>query len=86
MAGSTFALPAKRQSSARPMENLGRGVTAVRPSSNSTFISWRLLGLDPDGIGFNVHRSTNGADATRLLVSIPRSLPKARTTSIRLPI
>lgn len=61
-----LALPAKRQAGPRPMENLGRGITAVRSSSNTAFISWRLLGLDPDGIGFNIYRSTNGADANRL--------------------
>jgi len=42
----------------RPMENLGRGVVAVRSSSTDVLVSWRLLGLDPEGIGFNVYRST----------------------------
>src|SRR5688572_11241097 len=37
---------------ARPMENLGRGVVAVRSSNTNVLVSWRLLGLDPDGIGF----------------------------------
>ncbi|KAF4973979.1 hypothetical protein FZEAL_9068, partial [Fusarium zealandicum] len=32
----------------RPVENLGRGVVAVRASDEDTFVSWRLLGLDPD--------------------------------------
>ncbi|KAH7071726.1 hypothetical protein FB567DRAFT_584353 [Paraphoma chrysanthemicola] len=61
-----FAVPAKRQTSPRPMENLGRGVVAVRSSTNSVFISWRLLGLDPQNIGFNVYRSTANGAATRL--------------------
>ncbi|GAB4006388.1 hypothetical protein GCM10029992_56900 [Glycomyces albus] len=47
------------QQDARPMEDLGRGVVAVR-SDNSVLVSWRLLGLDPDDIGFNVYRSTDG--------------------------
>lgn len=59
-------LPVEQQIGPRPMENLGRGVVAVRLSPNSTFISWRLLGLDVDGIGFNIYRSTNGVNATRL--------------------
>ncbi|KAH7389988.1 hypothetical protein BKA66DRAFT_526884 [Pyrenochaeta sp. MPI-SDFR-AT-0127] len=59
-------MPSKRQSAPRPMENLGRGVVAVRATDTSAFISWRLLGLDPDGIGFNIYRSTNGAEATKL--------------------
>jgi len=66
VATGAFALPARRQAAPRPMENLGRGITAVRSSSNTTSISWRLLGLDQDGIGFNIYRSTNGANTTRL--------------------
>jgi hypothetical protein len=42
------------------MENLGRGVVALRKSSTSVLVSWRLLGFDPGGIGFNVYRSANG--------------------------
>ncbi|MEU9917896.1 hypothetical protein [Streptomyces sp. NPDC051001] len=45
---------------ARAMENLGRGVVAVRSGSGQVLVSWRLLGLDPQGIGFNVYRSTGG--------------------------
>ncbi|GIE99579.1 hypothetical protein [Paractinoplanes rishiriensis] len=51
---------------ARVMENLGRGVVAVRASSTSVLVSWRLLGLDPDGIGFNVYRSAAGGAYARL--------------------
>ncbi|WP_416905805.1 RICIN domain-containing protein [Micromonospora echinospora] len=50
----------------RRMENLGRGMVAVRASATSVLVSWRLLGLDPDGIGFNVYRSTAGGAETRL--------------------
>ncbi|KAJ8115242.1 hypothetical protein OPT61_g3061 [Boeremia exigua] len=65
-ANGILAHPAKRQSSPRPMENLGRGVVVVRSSANSAFISWRLLGLDVTNIGFNVYRAANGGTATRL--------------------
>ncbi|RKN12495.1 hypothetical protein D7319_00565 [Streptomyces radicis] len=51
---------------ARPMENLGRGVVAVRSSDTEVLVSWRLLGLDPEGIGFHVYRSTGGGDWTRI--------------------
>ncbi|HYO08783.1 MAG TPA: hypothetical protein VER17_07400 [Tepidisphaeraceae bacterium] len=51
---------------ARPMERLDRGVVAVRQSSTHVFVSWRLLGLDEAGIGFNLYRSTNGAPAVKL--------------------
>ncbi|EXF74727.1 hypothetical protein CFIO01_12320 [Colletotrichum fioriniae PJ7] len=42
----------------RPLENLGRGVAAVRTSDEDILVTWRLLGLDPSGIGFNVYRDT----------------------------
>ncbi|SMC48343.1 hypothetical protein [Lentzea albidocapillata] len=51
---------------ARPMENLGRGVVAVRSGNNAVLVSWRLLGLDPDGIGFNVYRSAAGGQEVKL--------------------
>lgn len=54
------------QAAARPMENLGRGVVAVRSSNTAVLVSWRLLGLDPDGIGFNVYRSTAGGQELKL--------------------
>ncbi|TDC84193.1 carbohydrate-binding protein [Micromonospora sp. KC606] len=53
-------------SDARRMERLGRGVVAVRASNNSVLVSWRLLGLDPAGIGFNVYRSAAGGSPVRL--------------------
>ncbi|MFC5825836.1 hypothetical protein [Nonomuraea insulae] len=59
------ALPSTA-AAARPMENLGRGVVAVRASGTSVLITWRLLGLDPDGIGFNLYRSTAGGAAVKI--------------------
>ncbi|KAK7414932.1 hypothetical protein QQX98_006257 [Neonectria punicea] len=50
----------------RPMENLGRGVVAVRSNETHVLVSWRLLGLDPDDIGFNVYRATGGGDPERI--------------------
>ncbi|GFJ96121.1 hypothetical protein Prum_097630 [Phytohabitans rumicis] len=50
----------------RVLENLGRGVVAVRTGTSSVLVSWRLLGLDPAGIGFNVYRSTAGAAEVKL--------------------
>lgn len=40
----------------RHMENLGRGLIAVRTSSNEVFISWRMLGSDPADVAFNLYR------------------------------
>lgn len=41
------------------MEDLGRGVIAVRQSPSEVFVTWRYLSGDPDNITFNVYR--NGA-------------------------
>ncbi|MEH1124383.1 rhamnogalacturonan lyase family protein [Micromonospora sp. CPCC 206061] len=57
-------------SGVRQMENLGRGVVAVRSGASSVLVAWRLLGLDPDGIGFNVYRSTAGGTAVKLNASV----------------
>jgi rhamnogalacturonan endolyase len=48
------------------MENLGRGVAAVNEGNGKVFVSWRLLGTDPDGIAFNVYRATAGAAPVKL--------------------
>ncbi|KAK2774790.1 hypothetical protein FQN52_006092 [Onygenales sp. PD_12] len=50
----------------RPMEKLGRGVVAIRASEEEVLVSWRLLGLDPEGTGFNIYRSTGGGDPEKL--------------------
>lgn len=47
----------------RQMENLGRGVVAIRSESKKVFISWRLLALDNPDVGFNIYRKTNGTAA-----------------------
>ncbi|SDK87215.1 hypothetical protein SAMN05216298_1762 [Glycomyces sambucus] len=57
--------PVEAQQAVRPMEDLGRGVVAVRNGS-SVLVSWRLLGLDPSGTAFNVYRSANGGAWTKL--------------------
>jgi hypothetical protein len=69
---SSLCLPVRWAEAAagpRQMENLGRGVVAVRTGSN-IFISWRLLALDPAGIGFNVYRSAAGGTAVKLNSSV----------------
>ncbi|RGP62699.1 fg-gap repeat family protein [Fusarium sporotrichioides] len=50
----------------RPMEDLGRGVVAVRASDDDVLVSWRLLGLDLDTIGFNIYRINDGERSIRL--------------------
>ncbi|QDU55509.1 rhamnogalacturonan lyase family protein [Aeoliella mucimassa] len=51
---------------ARQVEQLNRGVVALRTSSSSVMLSWRLLGDDAADIGFNVYRSTSGRDSYKL--------------------
>lgn len=48
------------------MERLGRGVVAMRKSEKEVFISWRLLGLDPPGISFDLYRATEGESPVKL--------------------
>jgi len=47
-------------SAQRLMENLDRGVIAVRNAEGKVFVSWRLSGTDPDDISFDVYRTVSG--------------------------
>jgi len=40
----------------RVMEKLNRGLVAVRTSYSKVFLSWRMLGSDPDDVAFNLYR------------------------------
>jgi rhamnogalacturonan endolyase len=51
------------------MENLGRGVVAVRSSNNEVFVSWRFLGTDPENTAFNLYRVANGGAPVKLNAS-----------------
>jgi rhamnogalacturonan endolyase len=53
------ATPAR---AARWMERLNRGAVAVDRGGGEVFISWRLLGTEPDDLGFNIYRAA-GEDA-----------------------
>ena len=48
------------------MENLGRGVVAVRQNATDVYVGWRLFGTDPAGVAFNLYRSTGGGPAVQL--------------------
>ena len=55
----TAAAPAQRQ-----MENLTRGIVAVRQPDGAVYVGWRLFGTDPETIAFNLYRiSGSGAPA-----------------------
>lgn len=59
-------LSAEHASAQRQMENLNRGLVAVRKSSTQVYLSWRLFGNDPADVAFNVYRSTNGGAPSKL--------------------
>lgn len=46
--------------SQRQMEALDRGVVAVRDKEGKVFVSWRLLGTEPNNLAFNVYKTANG--------------------------
>lgn len=64
---------------ARQMEYLDRGVVAL-PSGNGMLISWRMLGDDPDTIGFNVYRNGTKITASPITTST-NYLDSSGTTS-----
>lgn len=59
LAGPAFAAPSL-------MENLDRGLVAVRSSESEVFLSWRVLGTDFGDTAFNLYRSTDGAPGVLL--------------------
>ena len=65
-AGSAPAQTAALNGLTRQAEDLDRGLVAIRNGRSSVYLSWRLLGLDPADIAFNVYRSADGSGAVRL--------------------
>ena len=63
----------------RQMENLDRGLVAVKVS-NGVFLSWRVLGTDPTGLGFNVYRGTTKVN-TDVITGATNLVDAAGTTS-----
>ena len=59
----------------REMESLDRGVIAINQGGGKVYVGWRMFGLDPGSIGFNVYRATAGAAAVKL-----NTLPITATT------
>lgn len=50
----------------RQMESLGRGVVAINQGEGKVFVSWRLLGTEPDDIAFNIYRTSGTGQPVRL--------------------
>src|SRR4051794_35451672 len=51
---------------ARQMEALGRGVVAIHQGDGKVFVSWRLLGTDPDAVAFDVYRAGGDDEPAKL--------------------
>ena len=41
-------------------------INALPPGGGKVFVGWRLLGTDPEDIGFNLYRSTSGRAPVKL--------------------
>ena len=50
----------------RQMENLDRGVIAIRNPNDSVYVGWRLLGTEPDDIAFNLYRQSGTEKPVKL--------------------
>src|SRR5262245_18131912 len=50
----------------RQMEHLGRGVVAIHQGGGRVFVSWRLLGTDPEETAFNLYRATGDGPPVKL--------------------
>jgi rhamnogalacturonan endolyase len=59
------------------VENLGRGVVALRASDTTVYVGWRLLGTDPADLAFNVYRATGAGAPVRI-----NNSPLGTTTDI----
>ncbi|QIK70995.1 hypothetical protein G7070_00245 [Propioniciclava coleopterorum] len=57
----------------RPMEYLTRGLVAAQTPAG-TFLSWRFLGDEPDGISWNVYRRDGAGDHVRIATVAPRDV------------
>ncbi len=50
----------------RHLERLGRGLLAVPQGDGKVFVSWRLLGTDPDDVSFNLYRTTGDGEPVKV--------------------
>lgn len=62
---SSLSLQAKDSIPPRVMENLGRGVVAINRGQD-VFVSWRLLGTEPNDLAFNLYRASGKEPAKKL--------------------
>jgi rhamnogalacturonan endolyase len=51
------------------MENIDRGIVAIKTSETGVFVSWRLLNSDPETIGFNLYRGNTKINPSLIVSS-----------------
>jgi rhamnogalacturonan endolyase len=62
--GSLWSFKSVSKLGPRQMEDLDRGLVAVYRSGAGVYVSWRLFGADPAGVGFNVYRGSAKVNTT----------------------
>lgn len=65
-AASSSSYPANPTHLPRQVEELDRGVIAMRRSSSQVYVGWRLLATDPSDISFNLYRKSGSGSFVRL--------------------
>ncbi|MBP1665781.1 MAG: yesW, partial [Bacteroidetes bacterium] len=65
----------------RQMEDLDRGIVAIRSNPEEVFISWRLLGTDPEKTGFNLYRGSLKLN-NKLLTQSTNFIDKTTTNDV----
>lgn len=61
-----LVLPVQAQ---RHMENLDRGLVAVRTGSDEVFVSWRMLGTETGEVGYNLYRGSTKVNSDLISTS-----------------
>ena len=85
---AALALPLALSAAPYQMENLGRGVIAMRTGTSSVYVGWRQLGLDSSSISYNVYRGSTKVNASPItnstnLVDTGANLSVANTYTVR---
>ena len=70
---SALTAPAAAQ---RRMENLTRGIVAVKQPEGDVYVGWRLFGTDPETVAFNLYRMTGSGEPVKV-----NERPIAETTN-----
>jgi rhamnogalacturonan endolyase len=50
----------------RQMENLTRGIVAVKQTDNNVYVGWRLFGTDPQALAFNLYRISGNSKPVKV--------------------